>query len=276
MSARPRFLLPFMARVARRFGEEDFDQISASLAFTTLLSLVPLIGLILALVSLLPLFSVLVDHVDRLLVSYLLPAGSAKLIAGKLLQFSHKAAQVTWLGLSVLLVTAFLLLHTIERAFNHVWRVSEPRPIWQRLQLYTVMLAVWPLLVGALLAGMSYAVTTSLGFFHEPPWVRGLIFKLLSLSTLILFFAFLYHAVPNAPVRWRDALTAGAVAAVGFSLLQKGFELYLAHFPSYTAIYGAFAAAPIFLVWVYLSWAVILLGALVAATLPDFQALREG
>lgn len=265
-----RSLVPFVLRIARRFGDEGLDQVSASLAFTTLLSLVPLLALVLALVSALPIFSVLVDHIERLLVLHLLPPSSSRLIAGKLLQYSQKASQVTWAGLGMLLLTAVLLLHTVERAFNQVWRVTAPRPMWQRLQLYTVLLAVWPLLVGALVAALSYAITASLGFVNEPPWVRSMLYKGLSLTTLALFFAFLYHAVPNAPVRWLDAAIAGAVAALGFSLLQQGFELYLRHFPSYTAIYGAFAAAPVFLLWVYLSWAVILLGALVAATLEDF------
>lgn len=265
------FLSRFVLRIARRFGEEDFDQISASLAFTTLLSLVPLAGLVLVLVTALPMFSVMLDHVDRLLVTYLLPERAASLIAKTLLKFSQRAAEVTFFGLAVLIGTAFLLLHTVERAFNHVWRVEVPRPMLDRLRLYTVVLAIWPLLVGGLLAAMSYALTVSFGFVHEPAWVRTAALKLVSLAVLVLFFAFLYRAVPNAPVRWRHAFIAGGVAALGFTLLQRGFEIYLSHFPSYTAIYGAFAAAPIFLLWVYLSWAVILIGALVAATLPEFE-----
>ena len=246
-----RFLVAFVTRIARRFGEENFDQISASLAFTTLLSLVPLVGLVFAMVSALPAFSVLLEHVDRLLVTYLLPERAAGLIASTLVKFSQRAAEVTLFGLGVLIATAFLLLHTVERAFNHVWRVEVPRPMLDRLRLYTVVLAIWPLLVGGLLAMMSYALTVSFGFVNEPAWVRASVLKVVSLAVLVLFFAFLYHAVPNAKVRWRDALIAGGVAALGFTLLQRGFEIYLAHFPSYTAIYGAFAAAPIFLLWVY-------------------------
>lgn len=271
MSPPRRFLFPFIARIARRFGEEGFDQISASLAFTTLISLVPLFGLVLAVVGMVPMAANLVDHFDRLLVGYLLPESSARLIAGKLFAYSKKAAEVTWIGLAVLAITAFLLLHTVERAFNHVWRVASPRPLWRRLWLYSVLLCVWPLLLGGLLAAMSYAVTTSLGFFDDTLWIRALLIKGLTLAVLPLFFAFLYHEVPNAPVVWRDALIAGVFSAASFFALQKGFEFYLAKFPSYTKIYGAFAAAPIFLVWVYLSWAMILVGGLVAATLPEFR-----
>ncbi|MBI2306020.1 MAG: YihY family inner membrane protein [Rhodocyclales bacterium] len=264
------FLIPFLLRIVRRFGEEDFDQISASLAFTTLISLVPLAALILALVSAFPAFANFVDHVDKLLVAHLLPAGSAGLISGKLLQFSRRAAEVSAFGVAVLVVTTFLLMNTVERAFNHVWQVRVPRPMWQRLGLYAVVVAVWPVFIGALLAATSSALTASFGLLGELRWIRAPLFKGFSLAVLILFFAFLYHAVPNAVVRWRHAFIAGAFAALGFLLLQKSFELYLTYFPSYKAVYGAFAALPIFLLWVYLSWAVVLLGGLVAATLPEF------
>lgn len=270
-----RFLLPFSIRIIRRFGEEGFDQISASLAFTTLLSLVPLAGLMLAIVSAFPAFKDFVDHVDHLLVAHLLPPGSAGLISDKILQFSRRASEVTAFGAAVLVFTAFLLMNTVERAFNHAWQVQVPRHMWHRLWLYAVVVAVWPIMIGCLLAATSYAVTTSLGWVSSVGgWLLAPVFKVVSLAVLVLFFAFLYHAVPNAKVRWREAFIAGAFAAFGFVLLQKAFELYLAYFPSYKAIYGAFATVPIFLLWVYLSWAMVLVGALVAATLPEFEHSR--
>ena len=261
----------FVARVVRRFNDENFHQISASLAFTTLLSLVPLVALILSLVTALPVFHGLVDQVEHSLVRHLLPERSGGPIAGYILKFSQKAAKVTVPGLLVLLTTAFLLLLTIERALNHVWSVIKPRPFWQRLKLYAAVLALWPLVVGAVVAAISYAVTTSLGFVHEPPWLSRLLFKAMGLAVAAFFFGGLYHSVPNTRVAVRDAAWAGGVAAFGFLFMQKAFELYLEHFPSYTVVYGAFAAVPIFLLWLYLSWAVVLLGALVAATLPEFR-----
>lgn len=271
MTASRPFLFPFLVRIGRRFGEEGFDQISASLAFTTLLSLVPSAALMLALVSAFPAFSGFVDQLDRLLVAHLLPAGSAGIISGKLLQFSKRAAEVSGWGVAVLAVTAILLMNTVERAFNHAWQVRKPRAMWQRLVVYALVIAVWPVFIGALLAATSSALTVSFGLLGELRWMRAPLFKVLSLAVLILFFAVLYRIVPNAEVRRRHALLAGLVAALGFLLLQRGFELYLSYVPSYRAIYGAFAAVPIFLLWVYLSWAVILLGALVAATLPEFD-----
>lgn len=265
---------PFATRIASRFVEENFDQISASLAFTTLLSVVPLVALLLSLVAAVPFFAGLVDQLDQYVVRNLLPSDSAGMIASYVLQFSQKAAKVTWIGLLLLLATAVLLLLTIERAFNHVWSVVEPRPWWRRLRLYTVVLALWPLVVGGVVAALSYAVTTSLGFVDEPPWLRLAVFNAMGLAVPALFIGGLYYAVPYARVEPRDAAWAGLFAALGFLLMQKAFALYLAHFPSYTVIYGALAAVPIFLLWLYLSWAVVLLGALVAATLPEFRNER--
>jgi membrane protein len=266
-----RLFLPLLGRALRRFLADGFDQIAASLAFTTLLSLVPLAALLLAIASAFPAYATYVDHVDRMLVNHLLPPGSAGLIAGKIFQFSRRAAEVSWAGVGVLVVTAFLLLNTIERAFNDAWRVKQPRPMWQRLILYVVVIAVWPLLIGGMLAGISYAVTTSLGLVGGLPWIKSLLLKLFSLVVLVIFFALLYRTVPSAPVSWRHAGLAGGFAAIGFVVLQKSFELYLSYFPSYKVIYGAFAVVPLFLLWVFLSWAVVLLGALVAESLPEAE-----
>lgn len=269
-------LRAFVLRVAQRFDEENFDQISASLAFTTLLSLVPLLAVILGLLTLTPLFSGLAHQLDQYLVRNLLPAGSAGMIASYLSRYSSKAADVTLLGVPLLVGTAFLLLYTIERAFNHVWSVAAPRSWARRFRLYAAAVALWPLIMGALIAAISFAVTSSLGFFDEPPWFRRVLFKLIGLGVIALFFGGLYYAVPNARVRLADAAVAGVVAAILFSLMQKAFELYLSHFPSYKVVYGALATVPIFLLWLYLSWAVVLLGALIAATLPQFRQRLPG
>jgi membrane protein len=261
----------FAARISRRFVEENFDQISASLAFTTLLSLVPLVALLISLISVVPFLSGLADQLDQYVVRNLLPSGSAGMISKYVLKFSQKAAKVTWIGLLLLIATAILLLLTIERAFNHVWSVEKPRPWWRRLRLYAVVLALWPLVVGGVVAAVSYAVTTSLGFVDEPPWLRRFTLNAMGLMVPALFIGGLYYAVPYTRVRARDAAWAGLFSALGFLLMQKAFAFYLSHFPSYTVIYGAFATVPIFLMWLYLSWAILLLGALVAATLPEFR-----
>lgn len=263
-----RRLLPFLVLVGRRFNEEHFAQAAASLAYTTLLSLVPLTAMVLALVSAFPVFSSVVDHVDQLLVANLLPTKTGGVVVKYVAGFSQKASRLTTLGFALLAVTAFLLLANLERTFNRVWHVSMARPLAARARLYATVLLVGPLVLGTVFAAISFTVTESLGLINEPPGLRQVLIKAVSVFLLGGFFAFLYHAVPNAEVDRRNALVGGGFAALTFSLMQRGFELYLGKFPSFTLIYGAFAAVPTFLLWLYLSWVVILLGALIVATLP--------
>lgn len=275
----PRFRWrPFVAEVARRFREEHFVQAAASLAYTTLLSLVPLTALVLAMVSAFPIFSSVIDYVDKFLLTNLLPTKTGGVVVKYVSNFSQKAAKLTTIGFAFLAFTAFLLLTNLEKTFNRVWRVKEPRPFLSRLQLYAVVLLVGPVLLGALFGGISYAVSASFGvvswFGADLSWLERWFFKLASLFLLVEFFTFLYQRVPNAEVLRRHALIGGLFAALGFSLMQKGFELYLAKFPSYTLIYGAFASVPIFLLWLHLSWVVILLGGLIAASLPKGMGRR--
>ena len=252
--------------IVRRFFSENMMQTSSALAFTTLMALVPLVAVVLAVAGAVPFLDLLVNRLDLLIREALLPSGAAGAIAGNIGKFSHKAQQLTWAGIALLSVTAFLLMNTIERAFNHLWLV-KPRPILVRFRLYVFVMMVWPFVLGAVAGVMSFAVTTSLGWFDEPLWFRRLALKVLAMLLLGLFFSFLYYAVPNAEVSKRAAVTGGVFAALAFSLMQKVFEMFLVSSATLKSIYGAFAAFPVFLVWLHLSWAVVLFGGLIVATM---------
>lgn len=254
------------ASIFQRFLNENMLQTSSALAFTTLMALVPLVTVVLSVAGAIPYFDLLTKRLDLLVRESLLPTGAAGAIAGSIGSFSHKAQQLTVAGIAVLSVTAFLLMNTIERAFNHLWLV-EPRPFWARLRLYAFVMAVWPFILGAIALAMSFAVTSSLGLFDEPAWIRRVVLKGVSMTMLGLFFSFLYYAVPNADVSRRAALSGGIFAALAFSGMQKVFEFYLGSSAMLKNIYGAFAVFPVFLVWLHLSWAVVLFGGLIAATM---------
>ena len=275
MSQRRSAWRALVLRIVHRFIEEDFDQVSASLAFTTLLSLVPLVAVVFGILSVLPSFLGLVDQFDRFVTHTLLPHRNAGIIIEHVLQFSKNALDVTLIGLSAVVATVYVLLLNIERAFNRAWGVSNSRVWWRRLRLYAAVLALWPLAVACVVFAISYAVTTSLGWVDEPSWLRNVLFKAMGLSVASMFFGGLYFAVPNARVDARDALWAGLFSALGFMLMQKAFGFYLSFFPTFTLVYGAFATVPIFLLWLYLSWALVLIGALLAVTLPEFRGLNR-
>lgn len=250
--------------IFHRFLSENMMQTSSALAFTTLMALVPLVAVVLAVAEAVPYLDTLASRLDLMVRESLLPSGAAGTIANSIGRFSNKAQHLTIAGISFLSVTAFLLMHTIERTFNHLWQVA-PRPFFVRLRLYAFVMLVWPFILGAVAAAMSLAVSVSLGLFDEPIWLRQGLLKAVSMALLALFFSFLYYAVPNADVSRRAALIGGVFAMLAFSAMQKVFELYLVSSAMLKSIYGAFAAFPVFLVWLHLSWAVVLFGGLIAA-----------
>ncbi len=250
--------------VFHRFRSENMMQTSAALAFTTLMALVPLVTLVLSVADAIPFFDLLAARLDLMFRETLLPPGAASTIAGSIGRFSQQARQLTVPGIAVLSITAFMLMHTIERAFNHLWQV-HPRPWLARLRLYLFAMIVWPFILGAVAGVVSFAVSASLGLFGEPLWIRRLALKAAAMLLLGLFFSFLYYAVPNAPVSRRAALLGGFFATLAFSAMQRVFESFLVGSAMLKSVYGAFAAFPLFLVWLNLSWAVVLFGGLIVA-----------
>ncbi len=265
----------FIMRVLRRFAAEDFTHLSASLAFTTLFSLVPMVAVVFGIASLFPIYYDMVEHLDYFVLRTLLPEGNAVLIINHILEFSQKATNFTLAGSAVLIVTVFSLLLDIERAFNRIWRAGKNRPWWKRLSLYLALIGIWPIAVSLVVFAIYSAVKTSLVMIDDSEWLLGDLLRVAGLLVAALFFSGLYYFVPNARVRWQDAAWAGGFTAVGFGLMQKAFAFYLAHFPSMALIYGAFATVPIFLMWVYFSWAIVIIGALAAAGLPELRRSKR-
>lgn len=269
-------MFAYLRRLINRFRQENFTQLSASLAFTTLLSLVPFVAVALTVASMFPVFKTLTGYLDNFLIENLMPGKTGNVIAKYTLTFSQKASSLTLFGVLMLLVTSLILMASIEKAFNHLWRVSKPRPIHQRVGLYLIVVVLGPIVGGAIIGSMTYAVTASLGLLDHPLWVRQFLFKILALATTCGFFSFLYYAVPNAKVRLGQAIFGGAIATTGVAIIQKLFELYVINFPTYKLVYGTFAVLPIFLLWIYLCWAVVLIGALIVANFQQKPRRTSG
>lgn len=250
-------------------------QIASSLTFTTLLAVVPLVTIVLALISAFPFFSGLGEEIHAFLLANMLPERAGAVVSRYIEEFSVRAGGLTALGSAVLVVTAVLMILTIERAFNSIWRISRPRPLVQRVLIYWAILTLGPILMGASLSITSYVVSASLGFTKQVPFAGTAILGLVPFVLTCAAFTLLYYIVPNRAVMPRHALVGGLIAAIAFEIMKRGFALYIAKFPTYTLVYGAFAVIPIFLLWIYFSWLVIVLGALIVALAPDFSVLRE-
>jgi membrane protein len=265
----------FLAHVLRRFNQDHCLQIASSLTFTTLLALVPLVTIMLTLMSAFPVFSGLGEHIHAFLLANMLPEKAGKVVSGYIEQFSGRAGRLTAVGTAFLAVTAFMMMFTIEHAFNSIWRVSRPRPMAQRILVYWAALTLGPVLIGASLSITSYLVGASLGLTRDTPLAGTAILWLVPFVLTWAAFTLLYYVVPNRAVNPRHALAGGLVAAFVFEAMKRSFALYIAQFPTYTLVYGAFAVIPIFLLWIYFSWMVIVIGALITALAPDFAVLGD-
>lgn len=256
--------------MAGRERELRLGQSAASLSFISLLALVPLLTVVFATLTTFPIFSKILEAVQLIVVESLLPEGFANTIYRYLNQFVSKARTLSLVGIAFLLIAATVLMLTLDRTLNLIWRVRKPRPLLHRLSVYWSALVLGPLLVGAsaslamLLAGGRRAMGS--GFLGIEWW------DLVNLSLSVAAFSLCYRWIPNVPVRWRDALIGGVAGAVISELARLLFMGYFGTISVYRQVYGPLAAIPALLIWTYLTWWTFLAGALLASILPEWRA----
>jgi membrane protein len=258
--------------IVARFAQDHCAQTAASLTFTTLLALVPMITIALTVFSAFPVFEDFSTQIKIYLMNNLMPESAAIIITQYMQQFADSAARLTAVGIVFLTVTAMLMMLTIEKEFNIIWRVTRPRPLVKRLVAYWAVLTVAPLLIGASLSLTSWLVGLSMGHAKLVSPFGVVILKTLPVLFATLAFALLFRLVPNRYVPQSHALIGALVAAVLFETMNRIFGYYVSRFPTYELVYGAFASVPIFLMWIYLSWLTILFGAVIAASLSHWRS----
>ncbi len=197
---------------------------------------------------------------EKYFLQSLVPDGIAKPVLAALTQFAAKATRLGTVGLVVLVVTALALMLTIDRTLNAIWRVRRPRPIAQRVLVYWAALTLGPLLLGISLSLTSAVLGGAQLAVGALPGSVGVLLAALEFVLLAAGVAALYHYVPNTDVRWRHAVAGGLFVAVGLELAKRGLAWYVGLMPTYSMVYGAFATLPIFLLWIYLGWVIVLLG----------------
>ena len=262
-----------VAFAARRAREVRLAQVAGSLTFTSTLSIVPLLAVALSAFAVFPLFAEYRAAIEKTLLRELLPAQFSSTILRYLNDFAANAAGLTAWGLLLLAVTALLMIHTVDRVLNDIWKVHARRSVMARVLVYWTLLTLGPLAIGASLS----ATADMLGMAGAPlDRASGPLRAALDLLPFLiggLALAALYVLVPYRRVDWHDALIGGFVASALGELLSWGFGLYI-RTGSVAGIYGAFSAVPLFLLWVYLSWYAVLFGAAIAATAPMLRSTR--
>jgi membrane protein len=257
--------------LARRFQEDRLGLTAASLTFTTLIALVPLLTVGLAVFTAFPKFAALQGALEAFLVRHLVPESIARPVLEALTGFASRASRMGALGLATLVLTALALMLTIDRTLNALWRVRHPRPLAQRVLLYWALLTLGPLLLGASLTLASWALSASQGWVGPLPAALAWAFEASPFVLLGVLAAGLFRLVPHAPVRWSDAAAGGLFVALGTELARRALGWYVAAVPAMDAVYGAFATLPILLLWIHLMWLVVLMGAVIAAYAPQWR-----
>jgi membrane protein len=258
----------------RRLDEERLPQVAGALTFTSILALVPIATIAFALFTAFPLFSTFRSSLEAYFIQNLMPANMANTILGYVNQFSSKSARLSALGGIALIITSGMTMATIDHTFNRIWRVQTSRPLLQRILVYWAIITLGPLLIGVSLSATSYVSGATTGVFGGMPMLGAGFYTLLSIVLTTAAFALLYITVPNQDVDWHDAMWGGLLAGVAFEIAKRLFAAYVIKFPTYTMIYGAVAALPIFLLWVYMLWMITLVGAVVTAVLPVMRYER--
>ena len=271
ISNRAYLLGRFTAFVLKRFREERCLRMAASLSYTSLLAIVPLTAIAFAMLAAFPVFEGVREQFQSVLFANLLP-DSAQAMRAYFDQFVRNTSTLSAVGIVGLALTAVLLLGTIESSLNAIFQVARPRALVPRMMSFWAVITLGPLLLGASFSLSTYlfAATEWLGLDVLTGPLGGMA-RLMPTLIIIVLLVFFYVVIPNRPVALTAAAVGGTLAGLLFSALRGVFGYYVAQFPTYQTIYGAVSVVPIFLVWMYLSWTVVLLGAVVTSALGDWR-----
>jgi membrane protein len=259
-------VLGFLRFVLRRWSEDRCPQIAGSLTYTTLLAIVPVFAIAVALVAGTPLFGDLMAEIKAFLLANLVPEIAKKVIAEYMGGFAANARRLTTLGIAAVFFVAVMLMLIVDRSLNVIWRVRRSRPYWLSVLGYMALLVTGPVLIAASVSVTTYLMTLSIGLAPVPAQWHPVLFRSVPLAMSALAFFLVYKIVPHHHVPWRHALVGSLSAALLFEAAKELFGVYVRYARTYDLVYGAFAAVPFFLIWIYLSWLVILFGAELTAS----------
>ncbi len=262
----------FLRHLFQRTIHDRLTVSAGYMAYVTLLSLVPLISVVLAALSIFPSFAEMGNEIKHFVLENFVPA-SSEVLEQYLDQFVENAGKMTAVGVVFLFVVALMLISAIETTLNYIWRVEQPRRLLISFSVYWMVLTLGPVLVGTSLGVSSYLGSLNiLNQVQGQEFIQPTLLRLVPFVLTTLSFIGLYRLVPNTNVHMGHATVGALTASLLFEVCKKGFAWYVVTFPSYELIYGAVAIVPILFVWVYLSWCVVLLGAEITAALGERES----
>lgn len=260
----------FVRFLGRRFVDDQCFEAAGALSYTTLFALVPLAAATFGILAAFPQFEVWSAQLSHFVFANFVPS-AAQEVEDYLTRFAAQAKALTGAGIAALIVTALVMMASVEETFNRIFRAPARKRRLARFVVYWTVLTLGPVLIAASLAASSYLLSLPLIDGAEREYrLSERLLRLLPWAVTWTALTLAYLVIPNANVRWRHALIGGTVATVLFEFVKLGFAEYLAR-ASFRDVYGSLAVLPIFLFWIYLMWVVVLLGASLASTLSAFR-----
>lgn len=266
----------FVRFVGQHFMADNCRQHAIVLTYTTLFAVVPIMTVTFSILSAIPSMQHVSVDIQNFVFRHFIPS-TGMMVQQRLQEFSQQASHLTFVGIAMLVVTALMMMLTIEKAFNHIWMVRQERKGVVNFLRYWAVLSLGPLLLGVGFAISSYLASMEV-FSEAASAVSGVVpvMRLVTFVFTTLAFTLLYVAVPNCKVPFKAGLAGGLFSAFLFEMAKRAFGIFISHFSSYKLVYGAFAALPVFLIWVYLSWSIILLGVEVTRALAVYRDDSKG
>ena len=263
--------ITLVRRVARRLDGVGWTRAAGSLAFTTLLGIVPLATVAFAFVAQFPIFQDFLRVLENYLLRYTLPETAAVLVRTYVVGLAQQAASLKGLWIVFVVVTAALVVDSVETEINEIWRITKRRPIVRRVILYTIGVTTGPVLVGGAIMLVRWIITQTVSPFSLPKGTMVDVVHVVTFLLAVVGFTLLYVIAPARPVKWRHGLIGGLLAAAAFELSRAIFAWYVANSPTYEILYGALSAVPVFMLWVFVFWMIVLAGAAVTASIAESE-----
>lgn len=264
----------FLFFLTRRAQNDTIFRVAASLSYTSLIAIVPLFAIGLAIFSAFPVFDGVKEQVQEFLLRNFVPTIEQE-VSQYFAEFINATAQLTTIGVIGIAITAILMLSTIENSLNFIFKVNRPRRLTTKITLYWTVITLGPLLLGTAFSLRGYLYTLHKLMPEDLVSTQLLISNLIPPLITMMVLLFVYVLVPNKKIKINNALIGSLVAVILFAFLRKGFGWFMLKTATYKTLYGALATLPVFLIWMYLAWAVVIFGAVVTAALEEYQQLDE-
>lgn len=256
--------------LSRRVLDDNVFEAAGALSYTTAFALVPVSMVVFGVLSAFPVFESLSDQLSTYIFTNFVPS-AAFAVEKELRELASNAGKLTAVGVVALVVSLMVTLHGVEAAFNRIWRVKAARPRFGRFLVYWTVLTLGSLMAAASLAISARFFALSVFDTQAGDAIENVMLRLSPMLIELVAIATIYRVVPHRTVKWRHAFAGALLATALLEAVKWALGAYLGSFGAYANVYGTLAFVPLFLLWIFMTWVAVLLGASLASSISAFR-----